>query len=267
MNLVFFFLIFSAYCACAWQQWYWTPTASSPASPMHSLGDQLLHGASDAVTLAIGLVGVLALFMGLMKIIEESGLLQNIAKCLYPILKKLFPEVPANHPAFGAMVMNFSANMLGMGNAATPFGLKAMQELDKLNTQPGVATNAMVLFLAMNTACITLLPAKIIALRASAGSSDPAGIITTTLVATLCSTIMAVLVAKLLQRLTKPVSQTLSINQNDINADDTAYPIRISILALASLFLLIPIMLLWGKILSPWIMPSLIVAVLGFGLL
>jgi spore maturation protein SpmA len=151
MNWVFFFLIMTAYGATVWQQWQWASNGSHDASPMHALTNQLLHAANDAVTLAIGLVGVLALFMGLMKIIEEAGLLQIIAKLLYPLLKWLFPDVPANHPAFGAMVMNLSANMIGLGNAATPFGLKAMQELDKLNPHPGVATNAMVLFLAINT--------------------------------------------------------------------------------------------------------------------
>ncbi len=266
MNLVFFFLIFSAYCASVWQQWHWTASDSTQVSPMHALTDQLLHGANDAVTLAIGLVGVLALFMGLMKIIEEAGLLQNIAKCLYPLLKRLFPEIPANHPAFGAMVMNLSANMLGMGNAATPFGLKAMQELDKLNPHPGVATNAMVLFLAMNTACITLLPAKIIAMRASAGSADPAGIITTTLVATICSTIMAVLAAKCLQRFTKPVNQTVQLPLLGGETEDTGYPAWVSIVSIAFIILLIPVTLLWGKAFSAWIMPTLIVSILGFGL-
>ncbi|HRE32159.1 MAG TPA: nucleoside recognition domain-containing protein, partial [Candidatus Berkiella sp.] len=105
-----------------------------------------------------------------MRILEDGGVLAVFAKLIYPLLKPLFPEIPPNHPALGAMIMNLSANMLGMGNAATPFGLKAMQELEKLNPHPGVATNAMVLFLAMNTASITLIPTKIIALRASSGS-------------------------------------------------------------------------------------------------
>ncbi len=267
MNWVFFFLIFTAYCTTVWQQWHWAANESTNSSPMHALTDQLLHGANDAVTLAIGLVGVLALFMGLMRIIEQAGLLENIAKLLYPLLKWLFPEIPANHPAFGAMVMNLSANMIGLGNAATPFGLKAMQELEKLNPHPGVATNAMVLFLAINTSSVTLLPTKIIALRASAGSMDPAGIIATTLVATLCSTIVAIVAAKLLQRLVKTPTPTITLsNEQAIGGNIEHYPVWVSTLAILFLVLLVPITLTWGKAFSPWIVPSLIVAVLGYGL-
>jgi spore maturation protein SpmA len=234
---------------------------------MHVLTDHLLHSASDAVTLAIGLVGVLALFMGLMKIIEETGLLNVIAKLLYPFLKWLFPEIPANHPAFGAMVMNLSANMIGLGNAATPFGLKAMQELEKLNPHPGVATNAMVLFLAINTSSLTLLPTKIIALRASAGSVDPAGIIATTLVATLCSTFVAIVAAKLLQKLMTPPKPTIDISMNQhIHEIIEHFPAWVSALAMLFLLLLIPITLMWGKEYSPWIIPTLIVAILGYGI-
>ncbi len=267
MNLVFFFLVFSAYCATVWQQWQWTASEATQTSPMHALTDQLLHGANDAVTLALGLVGVLALFMGLMKVMEEAGVLQGLAKLLYPLLKWLFPEIPANHPAFGAMVMNLSANMIGMGNAATPFGLKAMQELDKLNPHPGVATNAMVLFLAINTSCITLVPTKIIALRASAGSADPAGIITTTLIATLLSTIVAILTAKFLQRLTRTPTPTIEIKAENNNPAMTQYPTWVSIMAICFLVLLIPLTLTFGRAYSPWILPSMIVFVLGFGML
>jgi spore maturation protein SpmA len=266
MNWVFFLLIASAYGTTVWQQWRWAQSGSQESSPMHTLTDQLLHSASDAVTLAIGLVGILALFMGLMKIIEETGLLNILAKLLYPLLKWLFPEIPANHPAFGAMVMNLSANMIGLGNAATPFGLKAMQELDKLNPHPGVATNAMVLFLAINTSSLTLLPTKIIALRASAGSADPAGIIATTLVATLCSTVVAILAAKFLQRIVSTPKHTIEITIKSDTAIIAHYPAWVSALAMVFLLLLIPITLYWGKAYSPWIIPSLIVAILGFGM-
>jgi spore maturation protein SpmA len=200
MNWVFFLLILAAYGAAVWQQWQWVANDNTALSPMHALTQEILHGANDAVVLAIGLIGILALFLGIIRIAEEGGLLQHLAKLIYPLLKPLFPEIPANHPAFGAMMMNLSANMIGIGNAATPFGLKTMQELDKLNTQPGVASNAMVLFLAINTSSLTLLPTKIIALRSSAGSHDPAGIISTTLFATLVSTIIAIVAAKSLQR-------------------------------------------------------------------
>lgn len=267
MNWIFFLLIAIAYSATIWQQWQWSLNRTTDLSPMHALTDHLLHAANDAVTLAIGLIGVLALFMGLMRIIEETGLLQIIAKLLYPLLKWLFPEIPPNHPAFGAMVMNLSANMIGLGNAATPFGLKAMQELEKLNPHPGIATNAMVLFLAINTTCITLIPTKIIALRTSAGSQDPAGIIATTLIATLCATIIAIIAAKLLQRVLTPVQPTTTITtDNSANEIIHSYPAWVNATAVLFLILLIPITLFWGKQFSAWMLPTLIVGIFSFGM-
>lgn len=267
MNWVFFALILIGYGTTVWQQWHWANIDAANLSPMHSLTEQLLHCANDAVTLVIGLIGVLALFMGLMRIVEEAGLLQIIAKLIYPLLKWLFPDVPANHPAFGAMVMNLSANIIGLGNAATPFGLKAMQELDKLNPHPGIATNAMVLFLAINTSSVTLLPTKIIALRASAGSHDPAGIIATTLVATLCSTIVAIIVAKLLQRIVSTPTPTITLPITKQPQEKIeSYPTWISALAILFFILLIPTTLIWGKSFSAWIIPSLILAILGYGM-
>jgi len=264
MNWIFYVLIVGAYGATVWQHWQWD-IQQAATSPMHSLTDQLLHSANDAVTLAIGLIGVLTLFMGLMRIVEEGGLLQSLARLIYPLLKWLFPDIPANHPAFGAMMMNLSANMIGLGNAATPFGLKAMQELEKLNPHPGTATNAMVLFLAINTSSVTLLPTKIIALRVSAGSHDPAGIIATTLIATLCSTVVAIVAAKLLQRvLPKPVP-TVTLAPETFEKIDHA-PLWASALAIVGVLLLIPVTLLWGKVFSPWILPSLIVAVVTYGM-
>lgn len=267
MNWVFFLLIATAYGASVWEQWQWQANQITPDSPMHALTQHLLHATNDAVTLAIGLVGVLCLFLGLMRILEDGGLLAVLAKLIYPLLKPLFPEIPPNHPAFGAMIMNLSANMLGMGNAATPFGLKAMQELEKLNPNPGVATNAMVLFLAMNTACITLIPTKVIALRASAGSHDAAGIITTTLIATLCATIAAIFTAKLLQRfVSSPSVSTQKINNNISSEQIASYPAWVSLLALVGLIGLIPVTLIWGRTFSPWIIPSLIVAIVSYGM-
>lgn len=268
MNWIFFLLIAIAYSTTVWQQWQWSLSGTSDLSPMHALTDQLLHAANDAVTLALGLIGILALFMGLMRIAEEAGLLEVIAKLLYPLLKWLFPEIPPNHPAFGAMVMNLSANMIGLGNAATPFGLKAMQELDKLNPHPGIATNAMVLFLAINASSVTLLPTKIIALRASAGSSDPAGIIATTLMATLCSTVIAILAAKWLQRIITPPASTQSIRIDTASCENiSSYPVWVNFCAILFLILLIPITLYWGKQFSAWVIPTLIVALLAFGMI
>ena len=156
--------------------------------------------AGVAVQIAIGLIGIMALWLGVMRVAEEAGLINHLARLVRPITVRLFPDVPADHPAVGSMIMNISANMLGLGNAATPFGLKAMEELDKLNPKHGVATDAMVTFLALNTSCVTLIPATAIAVRAAAGSSDPAFIIGTSFLASLTATIFAVIISKLLSR-------------------------------------------------------------------
>jgi spore maturation protein SpmA len=154
---------------------------------MESLSKGMIESAAGSVELALGLIGVMTLFLGLMKVAEAGGLLRVIAALIRPLMVKLFPEVPAHHPAMGAMILNLSANVMGLGNAATPFGIRAMQELNTLNARPGTATDSMALFLAINTSSVTLLPTGVIALRASAGSADPAGILPTTLFATICS--------------------------------------------------------------------------------
>ncbi len=159
-----------------------------------------LDYAGIAVKIAIGLIGIMALWLGVMKVAEEAGLIKIIANVLKPITKRLFPEVPADHPAMGSMIMNISANMLGLGNAATPFGLKAMEELEEINPEKGTATNAMCTFLAINTAGITLIPATAIAVRAAAGSSEPAVIIGTSLFASVCATIAGVSAAKIFEK-------------------------------------------------------------------
>jgi spore maturation protein SpmB len=136
-----------------------------------------------------------------MGILREAGLMRSIARALKPVMVRLFPEVPPEHPAMGAMIMNFAANMLGLGNAATPFGLKAMTELDKLNPHRGVSTNAMSLFLAINTSGIAVLALGAVAMRAALGSKDAAGILVPSLIATSISTAVAVTVAKLTEKL------------------------------------------------------------------
>ncbi len=267
MNWIFLLLILSAYGATMWQQWQFVGEDLSH-SPMSLLTQHVLTSANEAVTLSIGMIGVLAMFLGLMRIAEDGGLLDILGKLIYPLLKSLFPEIPANHPAFGAMTLNLSANMMGLGNAATPFGLKAMQELEKLNPHPGVASNAMVLFLAINTASITLLPTKVITLRASAGSLDPGGIIGPTLVATLLSTMVAIISAKLLQKLSKAEPLTQQKNsESALYPPIKHYPAWASLLFIGFLILLIPITLFWGKIFSPWIIPSLVLGILLFGML
>ncbi len=170
-----------------------------------------LDGAKSAIDLLIGLVGAMILFLGLVRIASDAGLLRLIVRALHPILRRLFPDVRADHPAMGAMVMNLAANVLGLGNAATPFGLKAMIELDRLNPHPGVATNAMALFLAINATAVTLMaPTGTIAIRAAAGSAMPSAIWIPTLIATTCSTVMAVLAALLLQRLPRFAARPLA---------------------------------------------------------
>lgn len=160
-----------------------------------------IDAASGAVTIAIGLIGVMALWLGIVKIAEDSGLMTLAAKAIAPLLKKLFPDVPPGHPAMASMTMNIAANMLGLSNAATPLGIKAMEDLEKLNTQPGTATNAMCTFLTINTAGLQLIPATMIGVLASAGSKEPTAIIGTTLAASCTALIAGVSAVKLLEKL------------------------------------------------------------------
>jgi spore maturation protein A len=157
--------------------------------------------AGIAVNIALGLIGIMALWLGVMKVAEEAGLLKVLTRALTPITRRLFPDVPPDHPAIGAMIMNIAANMLGLSNAATPLGLKAMEELNKLSPKVGTATNAMVTFLALNTGGLVLIPATAIAVRASIGSVNPGIIIGTSFVGASCATIAGVAASKLLQRL------------------------------------------------------------------
>lgn len=143
----------------------------------------------------------MALWLGVMKVAEESEAVRIVTRLLTPVTRKLFPEVPPDHPAVGAMIMNISANMLGLSNAATPFGLKAMEELNKLNPRIGTATNAMCTFLAINTAGLVIIPATAIAVRAAAGSANPGLIIGTSIFGAGCATIAGLVAVKLLQRL------------------------------------------------------------------
>jgi spore maturation protein A len=164
--------------------------------------DEVTEAAIDmakvSVEIAIGLIGIMALWLGTLKIAEKSGLIKIIARLLKPITIRLFPEVPADHPAMGSIVLNMSANMLGLGNAATPLGLKAMQQLQELNPNKNTASNSMVMFLAINTSSVQIiLPATVVALMGAAASE----IFLTTILATLASTIAAVSAVKLLEKL------------------------------------------------------------------
>ncbi|MAZ44581.1 MAG: spore maturation protein [Legionellales bacterium] len=264
MNLIFFLLVLISFCWAAVNQLSFTPTADLD-SPMQLLGSAMISGAQDAVSLAIGLVGVMSLFLGLVKIAEAGGLMKIIAKALRPLLIRLFPDVPPDHPAMGSMIMNLSANALGLANAATPFGIKAMQDLDKLNSEKGTATNAMILFLAINTSSVTLLPTGVIALRAAAGSLDPAAILPTTLFASTLSTAVAIVSAKLLSPMFRGPKPLSSLNFESANQD--SYPLWISALSLLTLFSLIPIAIVYGSAFSPWILPSLMLFFLLFGVI
>lgn len=159
-----------------------------------------LDGATNAVTLAIGLTGTLALWLGLLRIAEQAGLTEKLAHVVRPVMRRLFPDVPPEHPAMTAMVLNVAANALGLGNAATPMGLKAMEELQSLNERRDTATDAMVLFLVINTSSVQLIPATVVALRAGAGAANPTDIVGPTLLATLVSTVIGILAAKWLGR-------------------------------------------------------------------
>jgi spore maturation protein A len=155
---------------------------------MENIAEAAFGGAQTGVTVCLGLVSILVFWMGLMRIAEDAGLVRKLSKLLAPIVRRLFPDVPSGHPAMGYILSNMSANLLGLGNAATPMGIKAMQELQKLNADPTTATPAMCTLLALNTASITLVPTTMIAIRMNFGSLHPADIVAPTLLATLVST-------------------------------------------------------------------------------
>ncbi len=189
----------------------WIVFESVSMLKMKAVTNAAIDYAGRAVNIALGLVGIMALWLGVMKIAEQAGLINIIARVFRPFTKFLFPDVPHDHPAIGSIVMNISANMLGLGNAATPFGLKAMEELEKLNNKKGTATNAMITFLAINTAGLTLIPATAIAIRAASGSSDPAIIIGTSIFGAGCATIVAITATKLLEKFPMTISEFITL--------------------------------------------------------
>lgn len=276
MNLIFFLLVLAGFLTVGWRQIAWIP-AGDAVSPMENLTGAMIQSAAGSVELAIGLVGIMALFLGLMKVAESGGLLVMIARLIRPLMVRLFPEVPPDHPATGAIILNFSANLMGLGNAATPFGIRAMQELEKLNPRPGTATDAMVLFVAINTAGITLLPTSVIALRAAAGSANPAGILPTTLFASSCATLFVVFAARAFQGFFPFAGREDEKIENGAgngrekaalehaDAISEPYPLWISCLALGLLLAIVPLTVAFGGVISPWVIPSLAVSSLAFG--
>lgn len=161
---------------------------------MDEINKAIFTGAKEAVTLCIGLISILVFWLGMMRIAEEAGLLKNLAKWFRPAIQRLFPEVPANHPAMGYILSNMIANMFGLGNAATPLGIKAMEELQELNGGKVTASRSMVTFLAINTASITIIPTTVIAIRMTYHSASPTEIVFPTLIATIISAIGAILI-------------------------------------------------------------------------
>ncbi|MCL6587478.1 MAG: spore maturation protein [Anoxybacillus sp.] len=161
---------------------------------MDEVNEAVFKSAKEAVTISIGMISILVFWLGLMKIAEDAGLLAKLARLFTPLVRRLFPEVPKEHPALGYIVSNMVANMFGLGNAATPLGIKAMEELKKLNGDRETASRSMVTFLAMNTSGITLIPATVISIRMTYGSASPGEIIGTTFIASSLATIGAIFI-------------------------------------------------------------------------
>ncbi len=167
---------------------------------MPAVSNATFSAAGTAVELAIGLVGGMTLFLGLMRVAQDSGLVQLLAKALRPVFRYLFPGVPKDHPALGAIALNFGANILGLGDAATPFGIKAMEDLQSLNEDKETASDAMCMFVTLHSSSLQLIPVMVISLRAAAGSKNPSEIIVGTIFATLASMVVAVTTSKLFAR-------------------------------------------------------------------
>lgn len=279
MNVAFALLVLAAVASTV-------ATGGDPAA----LGKAALDGATAAVQLVVALLGPIVLFLGLMGIVERAGGLAAMARAIRPLMRKLFPEIPPEHPAMGAMVLNLSANALGLGNAATPFGLRAMAQLRQLSVSGDVATDAMCLFLAINTSGLSLVPGGVIATRAALGSHDPAAILPTTLLATACSTVTAVVAALVLRRLwpkapvvTAPASAaeaaTVEAGEaatpDDTLATDAATApedlgLRAWLPAIgiaAAVIALVVAVAKGGPAVSDWILPGLITAMVGVGVL
>ena len=258
---------------------------------MAALTDAIVTSARGGVELAIGLVGLMAFFLGLFRVAEDAGLLRHLARRLGPAMRLLFPGVPVDSPAMSAMILNISSNMLGLGNAATPFGIKAMEELNKLNSKTGTATNAMVLFLAINTSALAILPSGVVSMRASVGSQDAVGIFFPTWFASGCATLVGVTAALLLSRLpvyrrTEPPSAHPAPRADPadapgpiIDAPEPLEPIsgrrwlgRLFWLALAGLLVRFawdhrtdPITELITSITSTWMLPTLVATLILYG--
>lgn len=179
VNLIWFFLLASGIIVAGF-------TGNMP-----QVTAAAFEAARMGVFTALEITGMMCLWLGMLKIAEDAGMVSFLARILRPLMVKFFPSIPSEHPAIGAVLMNLGANILGLGNAATPFGLKAMQHLQSLNKEKETASDAMITFLALNTSCITLIPVTVLGLRVAAGSKDPTIIVVPTILATLCGTLVA----------------------------------------------------------------------------
>lgn len=169
---------------------------------MDQVNQALFQSANEAVTLSIGLISILVFWLGIMKIAETAGILNVLAIIFRPVIYRLFPEIPKDHPAIGYILSNLTANMFGLGNAATPMGLKAMEEMKKLSNSP-IASRSMITFLALNTSSLTLIPTTVIAIRMQYDSVAPTEIVGTTIIATIFSSLSAVLLDRFFYHMTK----------------------------------------------------------------
>lgn len=165
---------------------------------INEVNKAIFDSAKEAVTICIGLVSVLVFWLGIMKVAEEAGLLRKLSKLLFPVVSRLFPEIPKGHPAMGYIVSNLVANIFGLGNAATPLGIKAMEELQKINTNKDRPSNSMITFIGINTSCLTILPTTVIVLRMNHNSSNPTEIIGAVFIASLLATIFTIIIDKIL---------------------------------------------------------------------
>ncbi len=257
---------------------------------MKEISDASFQAAKDSVSLAISLIGIMALWLGLVRILEVGGFMHSLAKIVKPVMIRLFPDVPEGHPAMSAMVLNISANMLGLGNAATPLGIKAMTELNRLNPLPGTATNAMCLFVALHTSSITLFPLGTIGVRAAAGAANPANIFLPTLLATMVATVTGCTVAIMLAKRDKGYASAVAglapahdeTQASDVLPDYSSFvqtPTRLRrLVALSSLAVFLvflvfhavksqnPGAFLVDQVLSFWLMPVLMLLILTYGL-
>lgn len=188
INYIWFFLLFFGIC-------FGIFTGKGEA-----ISAGIVDSAEGTTNLIIGLVGIMCFWCGIMKVAEKSGFTEVLAKLLRPILRRLFKKAGKDDKSLGAIVMNLTANMLGLSNAATPFGIKAMEEMDRLNDNKGIASNDMALFLVMNASCIQLVPSTIISIRASAGSKNPAAIIIPAILSTTIAAIVGIIICKIVEK-------------------------------------------------------------------